>query len=541
MTGKIFRAILTVAVTVLFASVIMITGVIYGYFGNIERERLSDEALIAAAAFEKGGTEVLSEINPENYRITLIDTDGTVVFDTEKDPAELENHADREEVKEALETGSGESTRYSSTLTEKTTYCAKRLSDGRVLRVSTSYATVAVLMLGIPQPIIIVIIIAVAVSAFLANKLSKKIVKPINELDLEKPLENKTYEELKPLLIRLDDLHIEVSEQLKKLRQKTDEFTQTTENMKEGLILLDEKCEILSINPAAEKLFGDNGNLLTERILSYVKKAEKDGQCEISKEINGRDYRFDISRIDSDGTVAGFVILAFDATEQTFAERNRREFTANVSHELKTPLQGIIGSADLIQSGMVKPEDMPRFVGHIQKEASRLLDLIEDIIRLSQLDEQNDMPTEEVDLFETAKEVQATLENAAKEKNVTISLTGEKTKMHGVKRLIYEIVYNLCDNAIKYNVDGGKVDISVSSDGKNAKIRVADTGIGIPPEHRDRIFERFYRVDKSHSKASGGTGLGLSIVKHAVQYHNGKITLESEVGKGTTITAEFPI
>ena len=541
MTGKIFRAILTVAVTVLFASVIMITGVIYGYFGNIERERLSDEALIAAAAFEKGGTEVLSEINPENYRITLIDTDGTVVFDTEKNPAELENHADREEVKEALEKGSGESTRYSSTLTEKTIYCAKRLSDGRVLRVSTSYATVAVLMLGIPQPIIIVIIIAVAVSAFLANKLAKKIVKPINELDLEKPLENKTYEELKPLLIRLDDLHIEVSEQLKKLRQKTDEFTQTTENMKEGLILLDEKCEILSINPAAEKLFGDNGNLLTERILSYVKKAEKDGQCEISKEINGRDYRFDISRIDSDGTVAGFVILAFDATEQTFAERNRREFTANVSHELKTPLQGIIGSADLIQSGMVKPEDMPRFVGHIQKEASRLLALIEDIIRLSQLDEQNDMPTEEVDLFETAKEVQATLENAAKEKNVTISLTGEKTEMHGVKRLIYEIVYNLCDNAIKYNVDGGKVDISVSSDGKNAKIRVADTGIGIPPEHRDRIFERFYRVDKSHSKASGGTGLGLSIVKHAVQYHNGKITLESEVGKGTTITAEFPI
>ena len=541
MTGKIFRAILAVAVAVLFASVIIITGVVYGYFGNIERERLADEAQIAAAAFEEGGTEFLARINPENYRITIIDTDGTVTFDTDKEPSELENHADREEVIEAEKNGMGESTRYSSTLTEKTLYCAKRLSDGRVLRVSTSYATVALLMLGIPQPILVVIIIAVSVSAFLANKLAKKIVKPINELDLEKPLENKTYEELKPLLIRLDDLHSEVSEQLRKLRQKTDEFTQTTENMKEGLILLDENCEILSINPAAEKIFGESGNNLSAKILSSVKKAEKDGQCEISKEINGREYRFDISRIDSDGTVAGFVILALDSTEQTFAERNRREFTANVSHELKTPLQGIIGSADLIQSGMVKPEDMPRFVGHIQKEASRLLALIEDIIRLSQLDEQNDMPTEKVDLFETAKEVQTTLENAAKEKNVTVILNGEHTEINGVKRLVYEIVYNLCDNAIKYNVDGGKVDISVSSDGRNAKIRVADTGIGIPPEHRDRIFERFYRVDKSHSKASGGTGLGLSIVKHAIQYHNGKITLESEVGKGTTITVEFPI
>lgn len=541
MTGKIFRAILAVAVAVLFASVIMITGVIYGYFGNIERERLADEAQIAAAAFEEGGTEFLTKINPENYRITLIDADGTVTFDTEKDPSGLENHADREEVIEAEKNGTGESTRYSSTLTEKTLYCAKRLSDGRILRVSTSYATIALLMLGIPQPILVVIIIAVTVSAFLANKLAKKIVKPINELDLEKPLENKTYEELKPLLIRLDDLHSEVSEQLRKLRQKTDEFTQTTENMKEGLILLDENCEILSINPAAEKIFGESGNNLSERILSSVKKAEKDGQCEISKEINGREYRFDISRIDSDGAVAGFVILALDSTEQTFAERNRREFTANVSHELKTPLQGIIGSADLIQSGMVKPEDMPRFVGHIQKEASRLLALIEDIIRLSQLDEQNDMPTEKVDLFETAKEVRSTLENAAEEKNVTVDLNGEHAEINGVKRLIYEIVYNLCDNAIKYNTDGGKVDITVSSDGRNAKIRVADTGIGIPPEHRDRIFERFYRVDKSHSKASGGTGLGLSIVKHAIQYHNGKITLESEVGKGTTITVEFPI
>ena len=541
MTGKIFRAILAVAVAVLFASVIIITGVVYGYFGNIERERLADEAQIAAAAFEEGGTEFLARINPENYRITIIDTDGTVTFDTDKEPSELENHADREEVIEAEKNGMGESTRYSSTLTEKTLYCAKRLSDGRVLRVSTSYATVALLMLGIPQPILVVIIIAVAVSAFLANKLAKKIVKPINELDLEKPLENKTYEELKPLLIRLDDLHSEVSEQLRKLRQKTDEFTQTTENMKEGLILLDENCEILSINPAAEKIFGKSGNNLSAKILSSVKKAEKDGQCEISKEINGREYRFDISRIDSDGAVAGFVILALDSTEQTFAERNRREFTANVSHELKTPLQGIIGSADLIQSGMVKPEDMPRFVGHIQKEASRLLALIEDIIRLSQLDEQNDMPTEKVELFETAKEVQTTLENAAKEKNVTVILNGEHAEINGVKRLIYEIVYNLCDNAIKYNTDGGKVDITVSSDGKNAKIRVADTGIGIPPEHRDRIFERFYRVDKSHSKASGGTGLGLSIVKHAIQYHNGKITLESEVGKGTTITVEFPI
>ena len=434
---------------------------------------------------------------------------------------------------------------------EKTRYYAKRLEDGTVLRISAKYATTGLLVLGMLQPIIFIIIGALLLSGVLASRLSKRIVEPLNNLDLERPLENETYEEISPLLNRINRQSSEISKQLCRLEEKTDEFNQITESMKEGLVLLDNKGIVLSINPAARTIFGSDTQgavghdflrLDRSRTLSAaIEKTFEEGHSEIRIERMGREYQLDISRIESAGKVLGAVMLAFDITEQEYAERNRREFTANVSHELKTPLQGIIGSADLIETGMVKPEDMPRFIGHIRKEATRLVALIEDIIRLSQLDEGNELPCEEFDLMDIAEEVEQNLESAAGVRDITLSLSGRNAIMYGVRRLMYEIVYNLCDNAIKYNLSGGKVEIMVDRKDEEAVLCVKDNGIGIAPEHQDRVFERFYRVDKSHSKSSGGTGLGLSIVKHAVQYHHGKLELKSEIGKGTEITVHFPI
>ena len=457
------------------------------------------------------------------------------MYDTRTDAESLENHAARAEVSQALSTGTGESTRYSSTLMEKTMYYAQRLTDGTVLRISISRATVGMIAVGMLQPLLLVLIAALILSGMLARRLSRRIVDPLNSLDLEHPLDNDAYEELSPLLKRIHHQHVEIRTQLRELREKTDEFTQITGSMREGLVLLDEHGDILSINAAAQALFGADGQctgqdfLTIERsheISAAIQAAAGDGHSEVRAERAGRIYQFDISRIASDGKPIGTVILAFDITEQEFAERNRREFTANVSHELKTPLQGIIGSAELIENGMVRPDD--------------LVTLIDDIIRLSQLDEGGELPTEPVDLLTVSQEASQTLQDAAAARQVTVSVQGEPTVIPGVRRLLYEIVYNLCDNAIKYNRDGGRVDITVAHDADGSSVTVADTGIGIAPEHQARVFERFYRVDKSHSKASGGTGLGLSIVKHAMQLHHGRIELESTPGTGTTIRAIFP-
>ena len=549
MTKKIFQSILLVAGCVLLASLLIIMGFLYDYFGGVEENQLRDELSLAAAAVEDSGTDYLSQLKADRYRLTWIAADGSVLYDTKTDAESLENHASRAEVSQALATGTGESTRYSSTLMEKTMYYAQRLDDGTVLRISISRATVGMIAVGMIQPLLIVLIMALILSGLLAKRLSRRIVDPLNSLDLEHPLDNDAYEELSPLLKRIHRQHVEIQTQLRELHERTDEFTQITGSMREGLVLLDEHGSILSINAAAQALFGADAQcvgrdfLTVERsheISAAIQAAVADGHSEVRAERAGRVYQFDISRITSDGKFIGTVILAFDITEQEFAEQNRREFTANVSHELKTPLQGIIGSAELIENGMVKPDDLPRFVGHIHAEAARLVTLIDDIIRLSQLDEGDAMPTEQVDLLAVSQEAVENLHDAAAARDVTVSVTGQPAVIPGVRRLIYEIVYNLCDNAIKYNRDGGRVDVTIAADADGSSITVADTGIGIAPEHQSRVFERFYRVDKSHSKASGGTGLGLSIVKHAVQYHHGSIELESTPGTGTTIRVVFP-
>ena len=549
MTKKIFHSILLVAGAVLLASLFVITGALYEYFGIIQKKQLKDELGLAAVSVEQQGDDFLKRLSPDRYRITWINTQGNVIYDTRADAESLENHADRTEIKQALKDGYGESIRYSSTLLEKTIYCAQRLTDGSVLRISVSQATIGVLVMGIIQPILVVLIVALVLSGMLARRLSKRIVEPLNSLDLEHPLDNDSYEELSPLLNRINRQHNQITAQMRELKKRTDQFAQITASMNEGLVLLDNRGCILSINPAAIEIFGAEPSCVGQDFLSVdrshdmsvaIQAALKDGHSEIHASRKGLIYQFDISRIAADGETAGVVILAFDITEKETAEQNRREFTANVSHELKTPLQGIIGSAELIENGMVKPEDMSRFVGHIRLEAQRLVTLIGDIIRLSQLDEGGDMPRENVDLLSVASAVADDLLPSADGQGISIAVEGSPANVYGVKRLLYEIVYNLCDNAIKYNRQGGSVKISTVSEGGFSSVTVSDTGIGIAPEYQNRIFERFFRVDKSHSKSSGGTGLGLSIVKHAVQYHHGKIELTSTLGKGTSITVSFP-
>ena len=549
MTKKIFRSIVLVAAVVLLASLVVIVACMYRYSADAQERQIRDDLSLAVAGVSADGAEYLQKVAPSRFRLTWVAADGTVLYDTKADAGQLPSHADRSEIREALENGTGESTRYSATLLEKTLYYARRLDDGTVLRISVSRATVWVLVVGMLQPIVILLLIVLVLSAVLAKRLSKHIVEPLNELDLEHPLDNDSYEELAPLLGRISRQREQIDRQLRELQRKTDEFSQITRSMQEGLVLLDNHWTVLSINPAAQRLFGADAGCVGEDFLTVershemsaaIEAAMQNGHSEFRLRKNGRIYQLDLTRIDSGGEVAGAVLLTFDITERENAEQNRREFTANVSHELKTPLQGIIGSAELLENGMVRPEDTARFIGHIRSEAQRLVTLIDDIIRLSQLDEGDEMPTETVDLREIAQEAAEDLRGAAEKKHVSLSLEGEAAPVTGVRRLLYEIVYNLCDNAVKYNVDGGGVSIRVEQDGQTASVTVADTGTGIAPEHQGRIFERFYRVDKSHSKASGGTGLGLSIVKHAVQYHHGSIELQSAPGKGTTVRVSFP-
>ena len=549
MTRKIFLSIMAAAAVVLLCSVLIIMGCLYDYFGGVQERQLEDELALAQTGVECSGKTYLKALEGESYRLTWIAPSGEVLFDSQADESSMENHAQREEVRQALETGEGQSSRYSSTLLEKTIYYAKKLTDGSILRISISRATAGVLVMGMLQPMLVVLAAALILALFLAKRISARIVAPLNRLDLEKPLENDTYEELSPLLTRINQQRRQIDAQLRTLQQKKDEFDQITASMNESLVLMNEKGTVLSINPAARALFHAEPDcvgrdfLTVERsheISCAIRRALEEGHAELRVERGGREYQLDVSRIESEGTVIGAVLLAFDVTEQDFAERNRREFTANVSHELKTPLQSIMGSAELIENGLVKQEDMPRFVGHIRTEAARLVTLIEDIIRLSQLDEGGELPFEPVDMKKLAEEASASLASAAAEKQVTIRVHGDDRQITTVRRLASEIIYNLCDNAVKYNREGGSVDVTIDGTAHGAVVTVQDTGIGIPPEHQSRVFERFYRVDKSHSRQSGGTGLGLSIVKHAVQYLGGRIELESQPGKGTTMRVHFP-
>ncbi len=548
MTRKIFRSILAVATAVLILSFTVITGVLYNHSSSVQKRQLETELYLLSEAVQISGKEYLLVLKAEGYRITWVDRDGTVLYDTQADAATMGNHKDREEINEAFDKGKGESSRYSATLTEKTMYCAILLNDGTVLRMSASHDSIWALVGDVMFPFTVVLIVAVILSGVLARKMAKVVVTPLNSLNLDNPLENDTYEELSPLLVRISKQHKQIDEQVNILKKKADEFDQIISAMNEGLVLVNEKGIILSINKAAQNIFGIDGELVGENYLmldhslqfSRGMAAALGGEYkEFRAQKNGREYQCDINGIESNGKVIGAVLLVFDITEAAYAERNRQEFTANVSHELKTPLQSIIGSAELLENNLVKQEDIPRFVGHIKTEASRLVVLINDIIRLSQLDENGEAMMEDVDLYELAKEVADVLADAVVRKNVTFEIQGGTCIMSGVRRYLYEIIFNLCDNAIRYNCEGGKVIVHVDDTGMDSIITVSDTGIGIEPEHHTRIFERFYRVDKSHSKETGGTGLGLSIVKHAVMYHGGRLEMESKAGKGTTIKVIF--
>lgn len=545
MTKRIFRSVFLASASVLLASLVLIIGVLYGYFDSMQQSRLKSELVLASAGTENGGKDYLGSIGTTDCRLTLVDRDGTVLFDSMNDASEMQNHAGAPEIKAAFEYGDGESERFSSTMTEKRIYRAHRLSDGTVLRASVSRTTVPLLIAGMLQPLALIFIFALILSWVLARRVSAKAVAPLNSIDLDRPLENNVYDELSPLLTHIERQQKKINSQKAELENRRREFYAVIENMSEGLVLLSTKKTVLSINPAAEKFFGTDGSCVGRNFIEIergrdieraIDLASESGHTELSLGRDGREYRLNISRIDSGEGAVGLALLTFDVTDRVFAERNRREFTANVSHELKTPLHSIMGSAELLENGMVADADVPRFVGRIRAEAARLVSLIDDIIRLSQLDEGGEMPKDTADLYEIAEEEVSRLRDEAEKKNVKLNLTGEVAIVNGVSRLLHEIVFNLCDNAIKYNRDGGSVSVDVKASDDGAVLTVSDTGIGIAPEDRQRVFERFYRVDKSRSKEVGGTGLGLSIVKHAVMDMGGSINLESTFGEGSTFT-----
>ena len=550
MTKRIFRSVCIVAVVVLFASLALVMGVLYDYFSGSQEKQLKTQTDLAAQGIEHEGSSYFNGLDSEELRITWIDKNGKVLFDNKTDASSMENHLEREEVRQAVENGYGKSSRYSETLTEKSLYSAKKLSDGSVLRLSVSQYSVLTLFLGMLRPVLIIALLAVVLALLLAYRLSKNIVTPLNKLNLDSPLSNKVYEELSPLLKRMDAQQRQLKHQSEELKRKREEFETATENMSEGLIILNEKGVILSINRAAAKMLGLSEDSVGKDIFSEKTSVNLKEPTQIALSGKNKEEVFALrdgncqllaNPVSTDGKVTGAALLVLDVTEKERAEQMRREFTANVSHELKTPLQTISGYAELLANGMVADKDKTAFSEKIYAEAQRMIRLIEDIIKLSNLDEgAAELTRETVDLYATAENTVRSLLPAAKKANVTLSLNGENAEIYGIPQLLTAVVYNLCDNAIKYNKDGGTVFVSVKNNAENIVLSVRDTGIGIPKEQQERIFERFYRVDKSHSKEVGGTGLGLSIVKHAAKLHDAKITLESEVGKGTGITVIFP-
>ncbi len=544
MTKRIFRSIFVVAAVVLLLSLAVVLGVLYNHYSDVQWQQLESELELTRLGLEVSGQDYLASITAEDFRVTWIDRNGSVLFDTKADAGVMDDHSQREEIIKALTYGKGTSQRYSNTLTTIMLYSAVRLQDGTVLRIAAAQDSVFALLLDVLLPMLLIFAAAILVSLVLARMMAKKIVDPLNDLNLDAPTEAQAYDELSPLLHRIDKQNKQISIQLAQLKEKTDQFEQTTASMNEGLVLLDAEGRILSINPAAAKLFETSSACVgldflvidrSEAMRDGVQKALSGNHAEFRTSKAGCAYQIGISPIISNEKLLGAVVLAFDVTEQVNSQRNRQEFTANVSHELKTPLQSILNSAQLLQSGLVKPEDNSKFTGYICSEAERLLNLINDVIRLSQLDESGEFPKESVDLYQVSSQVLQSLLPSADKKNVTVELLGGNSVIPGIRQLAYELIYNLCDNAIRYNKDGGKVTVTVGKD----SVTVKDTGIGIPKEHQARIFERFYRVDKSHSRETGGTGLGLSIAKHAAQRLNARITLDSTVGEGTEICINF--
>lgn len=551
MTKRIFKAICAVVLSVLLSSAVLFLGVLYHYFSGIQRSRLSMQTDLAVQGVIGEGIEYLEGLEAGDYRLTWIGKDGAVLYDSQSDSGEMENHLEREEIRQALSEGAGESSRYSITLLERSIYCARRLPDGTVLRLSVTQNTLLTLLLGVMQPVCLIFAAALILSLVLAFRLSKAIVEPLNQLNLDDPLCNGEYEELMPLLRRIAAQQRQIRTQEEELRKKQSEFEAVTTGMTEGIVLLNEKNVILSINPAAVRLLGADRSCTGRSFLSvgrglkwqeFLQKAGGGNHAEMRLELGGGTYQLDASPVFSDGRISGMVLLMLDVTEKEKAEQMRREFTANVSHELKTPMHTISGSAELMANGMVRQEDIPGFAGRIYAEAQRMIRLVEDIIKLSRLDEgADDMKWEKVDLYALADETVQALLPGAEAAGVSMDLQGEPVLIYGVRHLLGSIVFNLCDNAVKYNRRGGSVRVTVETEKSRAVLSVADTGIGIPAEDQERIFERFYRVDKSHSKEIGGTGLGLSIVKHAAKLHRAEIEVRSAAGGGTTMKVSFSL
>lgn len=551
MTKRIFRSICLVALVVFFSCVILFMGVLYEYFSNVEHAQLAMQTDLAAQGVRNEGIGYFDDLSIADYRITWIDTDGHVIYDSESDTANMENHLEREEVQEALLAGYGESERYSVTLMERALYSARKLDDGSVLRLSISQKSILTLLLGMVQPVCMIFGIALVLSVVLAIRVSKKIVEPINEIDLDDPLSNEGYDELSPFLRRIDSQRKQLHKQETRLLQKENELNTIIDSMNEGMVLLNPQGKIISINPAARKLLdaGENcagmdmlslcRNLDLQEILGDALKGER-GERTIL--LHGESYQIDANPITSENLVKGAALFFFNITEKEKSEQIRREFTANVSHELKTPLHTISGYAELLKDNMVKENDRMPFAGKIYNETQRMIRLVEDIISLSRLDEgAADMKREDIELYGLALKAVQSLETEAEAAGVTLTISGTAVTLNGISQLLYSVIYNLCDNAIKYNQEHGKVTVTVRREESAAVLTVEDTGIGIAPEHQERIFERFYRVDKSRSKAVGGTGLGLSIVKHAAKIHHARIEVNSSVGKGTIVIVRFPI
>lgn len=549
MTKKIFKGIIVVSIASLIFGLVLISGFLYDYFGTRLRFELKSEASYVSQGIEKSGASYFEGFDTSHNRITWIDSDGTVLYDSKADPATMENHANREEIMEAIDNGTGEATRYSDTLGVKTIYYALRMDDGTIIRVASAQQTVWVLLLGIVQPVIVILVFAFVLSWILASRVSKRIIRPINEIDLNHPDIDERYHELSPLLRNISNQNKLIEKQMDDLRSKQEEFSMITENMSEGFLIVDNKTDVLSYNSSALKLLGAEGDfdnksvLILNRSSNFRKAVElalQGHHNEESLQVQDKFYHLISNPVYSGSEITGAVIIIIDVTEKEQRDVLRREFTSNVSHELKTPLTTISGVAEIIMNGIVKQEDIPKFARNIHDEAGRLITLIDDIINLSQLDE-NSIPEEKmsVDLYEVAKKVMNRLGAPASIKKISVELIGEHAKVLGIPNILEEMVYNLFDNAIKYNKENGKIKVHVWEEKDASLITVEDTGIGIPKNDLSRVFERFYRVDKSHSKQIGGTGLGLSIVKHGALYHNAEVKIDSTEGEGTIVSIRF--
>ena len=549
MTAKIFRNSMVVGLSVFLLTVALFMSMLYQYFQEQFTAQLENEAALVSAGVEAMGQDYLDGLSSTN-RITWVAPDGTVLYDNTADPASMENHADRVEIQEAMRGSRGTSVRESATLSEKTIYAARRLSDGSVIRLAGAQRTVAVLLLSMIQPLLIILALSLLLAAVLASRLSKGMIQPILNLDLEHPEQCETYDELSPLLTRIRRQNDTIQRQMETLRQRQQEFTALTENMSEGFLLLDQRGHVLSYNSGALRLLGaapprEEANVLTldrgENFRQTVETALAGTRCQEHLERSGRQVQLLADPVFRGEQVAGAVLVLVDVTEREQGEQMRREFTANVSHELKTPLTAISGMAEIIKNGMVKPEDVAGFAADIYKECQRLITLVEDVIHLSRLDEGGaGLEKEPVELLGLCRKAVQRLEPLAQSSQVTIKTEGTPCTLPGIPGILEEIVYNLCDNAIKYNRPGGSVTVTVTPTKAGTELAVSDTGIGIPPEDQQRVFERFYRVDKSHSKEIGGTGLGLSIVKHGAMLHDARVELESTLGQGTTVRVIFP-